>query len=108
MIKPLLIILILISASVSTVDAVPLSDMTGLKYTFPVKTDERSFTIETTGNLQVSNLDFDKNDKSLTLDITTSIENNILEVVIPSSLISGDFRFYLDDTELFPKFSKGN
>ena len=107
MIKLLLIILILISGSVSVVDAVPLSDMTGLKYTFPVKTDERSFTIETTGNLQVSNLDFDKNDKSLTLDITTSIENNILEVVIPSSLISGDFRFYLDDTELFPKFSKG-
>ena len=87
MIKPLLTILILISGTVSAVDAVPLSDMTGLKSTFPVKTDERSFTIEVTGNLQVSNLDFDKNDKSVTLDITTSIENNILEVVIPSSLI---------------------
>ena len=93
--------------SVSVVDAVPLSDMTGLKYTFPVKTDERTFTIEATGNLHVSNLNFDKNDKSITLDITSSIENNILEVVIPKSLISGDFKFYLDDTELFPKFTKG-
>ena len=107
MIKYLLIILILMSVSVSVVDAVPLSDMTGLKYTFPVKTDERTFTIEATGNLHVSNLNFDKNDKSITLDITSSIENNILEVVIPKSLISGDFKFYLDDTELFPKFTKG-
>ena len=93
--------------SVSVVDAAPLSDMTGLKYTFPVKTDERTFTVEATGNLNVSNLNFDKNDKSITLDITSSIENNILEVVIPKSLISGDFKFYLDDTELFPKFTKG-
>ncbi len=107
MIKSLLIILILISMSVSVVDAAPLSDMTGLKYTFPVKTDERTFTVEATGNLNVSNLNFDKNDKSITLDITSSIENNILEVVIPKSLISGDFKFYLDDTELFPKFTKG-
>jgi hypothetical protein len=107
MIKSLLIILILISLSVSVVDAAPLSDMTGLKYTFPVKTDERTFTVEATGNLHVSNLNFDKNDKSITLDITSSIENNILEVVIPKSLISGDFKFYLDDTELFPKFTKG-
>lgn len=107
MIKSLLIILILMSMSVSVVDAAPLSDMTGLKYTFPVKTDERTFTVEATGNLHVSNLNFDKNDKSITLDITSSIENNILEVVIPKSLISGDFKFYLDDTELFPKFTKG-
>lgn len=107
MIKSLLIILILMSMSVSVVDAAPLSDMTGLKYTFPVKTDERTFTVEATGNLNVSNLNFDKNDKSITLDITSSIENNILEVVIPKSLISGDFKFYLDDTELFPKFTKG-
>ena len=107
MIKYLLIILILMSVSVSVVDAVPLSDMTGLKYTFPVKTDERTFTVEATGNLHVSNLNFDKNDKSITLDITSSIENNILEIVIPKSLISGDFKFYLDDTELFPKFTKG-
>jgi hypothetical protein len=93
--------------SVSVVDAVPLSDMTGLKYTFPVKTDERTFSVEATGNLHVSNLNFDKNDKSITLDITSSAENNILEIVIPKSLISGDFKFYLDDTELFPKFTKG-
>ncbi len=93
--------------SVPAANAVPLSDMTGLKFFFPVKTDDRSFTIEATGNLQINNLDFNKNKKSLTLDITSSIENNILEIVIPSSLISGDFRYYLDDVELFPKSKQG-
>jgi len=105
MIKLLLIFLIIMA--VPTVDAIPLSDMTGLKFTFPVKTDDRSFRIEATGNLEIRNFDFDKNERSITLDIISSIENNILEIVIPRSLISGDFRFYLDDTEIFPKLNQG-
>ena len=106
MIKILLILLIIIS--IPAVNAVPLSDMTGLRSTFPIKTDERSFTIETTANFDITNLDFNKNEKSIILDVITSIESNILEIVIPTSLIGGDFRFYLDDTELFPKLSQGN
>ena len=105
MIKLLLIFLIIMA--VPTVDAIPLSDMTGLKFTFPVKTDDRLFKIEATGNLEIHNFNFDKIEKSITLDITSSIENNILEIVIPRSLISGDFRFYLDDAELFPKLNQG-
>ena len=58
MIKILLILLIIFSVPVA--HAVPLSDMTGLKFTFPVKTDDRSFTIEATANFQISNLDFNK------------------------------------------------
>jgi hypothetical protein len=105
MIKILLILLITISIPV--VNAVPLSDMTGLRFTFPINTDDRSFTIEATGNLEINNLDFNKNKKLITLDIMSSIENNILEIVIPKSLISGDFKFYLDDIELFPKSNQG-
>jgi hypothetical protein len=105
MIKILLILLIIIS--IPAVNAVPLSDMTGLRSTFPIKTDERSFTIETTANFDITNLDFNKNEKSIILDVISSIESNILEIVIPRSLISGDFRFYLDDTEIFPKLNQG-
>jgi hypothetical protein len=105
MIKILFILLIIMI--VPAVDAVPLSDMTGFKFTFPVKTDDRSFTIDVTTNSQIQNFDFDKNERSITLDITSSIENNILEIVIPRSLISGDFKFYLDDAELFPKLNQG-
>ena len=105
MIKILLILLIIFS--VPAVHAVPLSDMTGLKFTFPVKTDDRSFTIEATANFEISNLDFNKNEKTIILYTNSSIENNIMEVVIPKSLIGGDFKFYLDDTELFPKLKEG-
>jgi hypothetical protein len=105
MIKILLILLII--TSIPAVNAIPLSDMTGLRFTFPVKTDDRSFTIEATGNLEINNLDFNKNKKLITLDIMSSIENNILEIIIPRSLISGDFKFYLDDIELFPKSNQG-
>lgn len=105
MIKILLILLIIMS--IPAVNAVPLSDMTGLRFTFPIKTDDRSFTIEATANSQIVNLDFNKNKKSITLDIVSSIENNILEIIIPKSLISGDFIFYLDDNEIFPKLNQG-
>ena len=105
MIKILLILLIIFS--VPAVHAVPLSDMTGLKFTFPVKTDGRSFTIEATANFEISNLDFNKNEKTIILDATSSIENNTMEIVIPTSLIGGDFKFYLDNIELFPKAKQG-
>tara|TARA_B110000014_G_C19916659_1_gene474267 strand:- start:21 stop:797 length:777 start_codon:yes stop_codon:yes gene_type:complete len=105
MIKILLILLILISIPVA--NAIPLSDMTGLRFTFPIKSDDRSFTIEATANFQITNLDFNKNEKTITLDVISSIENNIMEIVVPKSLISGDFRFYLDDIELFPKLNPG-
>ena len=105
MIKILLILLIIFS--VPAAHAVPLSDMTGLKFTFPVKTDDRSFTIEATANFQISNLDFNKNEKTIILDATSSIENNTMEIVIPTSLIGGDFKFYLDNIELFPNAKQG-
>jgi hypothetical protein len=39
MIKKLLIFLIVLSITIPFADAVPLSDKSGLKFTFPVKTD---------------------------------------------------------------------
>jgi len=105
MIKIILILLIIFS--VPAVHAVPLSDMTGLKFIFPVKTDDRSFTIEATANFQITNLDFNKHEKTIILDATSSIENNTMEIVIPTSLIGGDFKFYLDNIELFPNAKQG-
>ena len=107
MIKKLLIFLVILSIVIPLAEAVPLSDKTGLKFTFPVKTDNRSFTIEITGNLQINNFNFDKNQKSISFDAISSVENNILELVVPKSLISGDFKFYLDDTEISPKLKQG-
>ena len=108
MIKKLLIFLVILSIAIPFVDAVPLSDKTGLKFTFPVKTDDYTFTVEATGNLDVTNLDFDKEKKSITLFVLSSIENNSLEVSFPNALIGGDYSIFIDGEKFTPKLQTGS
>ena len=108
MITKLLILLLIVSVVIPYADAVPLSDKTGLKFTFPVKTDDHSFTIEVTGNLDVTNLDFDKDEKSITFFIQSSLENNSLEISFPNKLIGGDYTILLDNDETIPEVQQGN
>ena len=108
MIKKLFILLILFSIVIPFADAVPLSDKTGLKFTFPVNTDDHSFIVEATGNLDITNLDFDKEKKSITLFIQSSLENNSLEISFPNTLIGGNYTIFLNNDEFYPKLQKGN
>jgi len=105
MIKLLLILLII--TSIPVVHAAPLSDMTGLRLTFPIKTDGHSFVVETTGNLDVTNLDFDKEKKSITLFVLSSLENSSLEIVFSNDLIGGDYTIFLDNNEHTIKLQEG-
>jgi hypothetical protein len=97
MIPKLLILLLIVLVVTPYANAVPLSDKTGLKFTLPVKTDGHSFIVEATGNLDVTNLDFDKEEKSITLFIQSSLENNSLEISFPNTLIGGDYTILLDN-----------
>ena len=108
MIKKLLIFLVILSIAVPFVDAAPLSDKTGLKFTFPVKTDDYSFVVEATGNLDITNLDFDKEKKSITLFVLSSLENNSLEVSFPNKLIGGNYSIFLDGEKFTPKLQTGS
>ena len=108
MIKKLLIFLVILSIVVPFADAVPLSDKTGLKFTFPVKTDDYSFVVEATGNLDITNLDFDKEKKSITLFVLSSLENNSLEVSFPNKLIGGNYSIFLDGEKFTPKLKTGS
>ena len=107
MIKKLLIFLVILSIAIPFADAVPLSDKTGLKFTFPVKTDDYFFVVEVTGNLDVTNLDFDKEKKSIALFVLSSLENNSLEVSFPNTLIGGDYSIFVDDKKFIPKLQEG-
>jgi len=108
MIKKLLIFLVILSIVVPFANAVPLSDKTGLKFTFPVKTDDYSFVVEATGNLDITNLDFDKEKKSITLFVLSSLENNSLEVSFPNKLIGGNYSIFLDGEKFTPKLQTGS
>ena len=107
MIKFLLILIIFTIIVTPNVNAIPLSDKTGFKFTFPIKTDDHSFIVEATGNLQVTNLDFDKEKKSITLFTQSSLDDNYLEVIFPNDLIGGDYTIFLDDDEFVPKVKEG-
>ncbi|MDC0041584.1 hypothetical protein OAJ50_02540 [Candidatus Nitrosopelagicus sp.] len=108
MIKKLLIFLVILSIVIPFAAAAPLSDKTGLKFTFPVKTDDYTFTVEATGNLDVTNLDFDKEKKSITLFVLSSIENNSLEISFPNVLIGGDYSIFVDGEKFTPKLQTGS
>ena len=103
MIKKLLIFLIVLSITIPFADAAPLSDKTGLIFTFPVKTDEHTFVVEATGNLDVTNLDFDKDKKLITLFVLSSLENNSLEISFPNQLIGGDYSIFIDVEKFIPE-----
>tara|TARA_Y100000996_G_scaffold178659_1_gene139581 strand:+ start:184 stop:963 length:780 start_codon:yes stop_codon:yes gene_type:complete len=108
MIKKLLVFLILVSITTPFADAIQLSDKTGLKFTFPINTDDNSFIVEATGNLDITNLDFDKETKSITLFALSSLENNSLEISFSNKLLGGDYTILLDNDEFSPKIQKGS
>ncbi len=79
-----------------------ISDATGLVNRFDIETSGHVFEITTTSNFDVSEIDFDADQKKLTLRIVSSLENNLGEIIIPRGLLSGNFTFYLNEQEHFP------
>ena len=79
-----------------------LSDKTGLLQNYEINTDGRTFEVTITSNLDIKDIQFDADSKSLTLDIQSSIDENLAEISIPANLISGNFTILLDDKEIFP------
>ena len=79
-----------------------ISDATGLVNRFDIETGGHLFEITTTSNFDVSEIDFDKDQKKLTLHIVSSLENNLGELIIPRDLLSGNFTFNLNGQEYFP------
>ena len=82
-----------------------LSDATGLVNRLDVQTGGHTFEIEVTSNFDIIDFDFDKNSKRLSLSLNSGLENNLGEILIPQSLLGGNFTFYLNDQEFFPKIN---
>ena len=79
-----------------------LSDATGLVNRLDVQTGGHLFEIEIVSNFDVPEFEFDKDDKKLTLFLSSGLENNLGEIIIPQNLLGGNFTFYLNDQEYFP------
>ena len=81
----------------------PLSDATGLVNRLDVQTSGHTFEIILTSNFDLTDYSFDKDQKQIVLYIDSVLETNLGEIIIPQNLLSGDFTFYLNDQEFFPK-----
>ena len=79
-----------------------LSDKTGFTKNFTIETGGYNFDVVTTSNFDVTDIEFDKDDKRLTFFLKSSIQNNIAEIQIPRNLINGNFTILLNDQELSP------
>ena len=80
-----------------------LSDATGLINRIDIQTSGYDFEVVLTANFDLVDYTFDKNSKQITLYLDSGLENNLGELVIPSSLLNGDLTFYLNEQEFFPK-----
>ena len=80
-----------------------LSDATGLVNRIDVQAGGHTFEVETVSNYSIKDFDFDEDQKRLTLYISSGLENNLGELIIPKNLLGGNFTFYLNDQEFFPK-----
>lgn len=100
--KSQLLISFLLLLVVTPVFGELLSDATGLVNRLDVKTGGYSFEVETVANFDIQNFEFDEEQKRLTLYASSSLENNLGEVYLPQTLLSGNLTFYINGQEYFP------
>jgi len=101
--KSLIILSVILIFTITPAYGQLLSDATGLINRIDIQTSGYDFEVVLTANFDLVDYTFDKNSKQITLYLDSGLENNLGELVIPSSLLHGDFTFYLNDQEFFPK-----
>ncbi len=77
-------------------------DHPGLKWGWPIKADQYTFTVNTTANYNVQNVTFNKDTKTLTFLGNSTHTGNIAEIEIPSNLIGGNYTVYQDGKQVSP------
>ena len=78
-------------------------DTPGLLQKFDIETGGYNFEVQTTSNFDVQEIEFSSEEKKLTFYIKSALENNLSEIQIPVNLINGNFTFFLNEQEFFPK-----
>ena len=101
--KSLIIFSIVLLFAITPAYGQLLSDSTGLINRIDIQTSGHDFEVVLTSNFDLVDYSFDKNSKQLTLYLDSGLENNLGELVIPSTLLNGDLTFYLNEQEFFPK-----
>ena len=102
-----MLVVVVVVATTTTAVSTPVygqsfSDATGILNRLNVSTSGYTFQVETVSNFNIEDFRFDEDEKKLTLFISSGLENNLGEVIIPNDLLGGDLMFYLNDQQYFP------
>ena len=101
--KSLIILSVILIFTITPAYGQLLSDATGLINRIDIQTSGYDFEVVLTANFDLVDYEFNKNSKQITLYLDSGLENNLGELVIPSPLLNGNFTFYLNEQEFFPK-----
>ena len=76
--------------TIPTISAAPLADKTGFKFSFLASLDDNFFVVEGTTNFDMKRMDFDSENREITFEIQSSLDDNLAEIIIPRTLLRGD------------------
>jgi len=85
-----------------------LSDKTGLVNRLDVEVGGYTLEVKIVANFDVLDHEFDKDEKRLTIFISSGLENNLGEIIIPKILLDGNFTFYLNDIQFNPNIKSND
>ena len=85
-----------------------LSDATGLVNRLDVDVGGYTLEVKVVSNFDVTDHEFDKDEKRLTIFIDSGLENNLGEIIIPKLLLDGNFTFYLNDMQFNQKIKSND
>jgi len=80
--------------------AFALGDKTGFLQRHSIETGGYNFEVETVSSFDVTDYEFNSDEKRLTMFISSTVQNNLVEIQIPKNLINGNFTFYLNDEQI--------
>ena len=84
-----------------------LGEKTGLKFSSSVNVDGTVFVIEGTGNFDVKDISFDLQNNALVFIIESSLEYNLMEIIIPNELIGEQILFLVDGVQVEGNLKSG-
>jgi len=99
--KPFLFVIIFTSLLFAQSAFGQFFDTPGFVNRIPIETGGYIFEVRTVSSFDIPDYQFSSEEKRLSLIITTSVSNNLLEIEIPKNLINGNFTFYLNGQEIF-------
>jgi len=65
-----------------------------------IETGGYNFEVETISSFDITDYEFNSDEKRLTMFISSTVQNNLVEIQIPKNLINGNFTFYLNDEQI--------